>query len=71
MKGQIFSLDLIYAIIILLLIVGTLSIVSLQYVQYEREASINRDLEIKSQYASNTLLYSPGVPSDWEERITG
>jgi uncharacterized protein YpmB len=71
MRGQALSIDLVFAIMILLIIVSTLSVITLQYAQYENEKARNRDLEIKAQYASNTLLYSPGVPINWENTLNG
>lgn len=70
MKAQIISLDIMFAIVIILIILTSMTVVLLQYTSFEEEQSENRDIEIKTQTAINSLLLTPGVPSDWEVNIT-
>jgi len=70
MKGQMLSIDLVFSVIILLIIISALTIVLLQYTSFEEQQSQNRDIEIKTQAALNSLLLTPGVPFNWEVNMT-
>jgi hypothetical protein len=70
MKGQMLSTDLVFSVIILLIIISALTVVLLQYASFEEQQSQNRDIEIKSQAALNSLLLTPGVPFNWEVNMT-
>jgi hypothetical protein len=70
MKGQMLSIDLVFSVIILLIIISALTVVLLQYASFEEQQSQNRDIEIKSQAALNSLLLTPGVPFNWEVNMT-
>jgi uncharacterized membrane protein YqjE len=65
-RAQILSFDLMFAIVILLVIVGAMTLVLLQYAAFEEQQAQNRDIEIKTQAALNSLLLTPGIPADWE-----
>jgi len=64
------SIDLVFSVIILLIIISALTIVLLQYTSFEEQQSQNRDIEIKTQAALNSLLLTPGVPFNWEVNMT-
>ena len=68
MKAQILSVDLMFAVIILLVIISALTLVLLQYASFESQQAQNRDIEIKTQAALNSLLLTPGVPFNWENQ---
>jgi Tfp pilus assembly protein PilV len=66
MKGQIFSFDLIFAVIVLLIIISALAAITTQYALNQQAASQNRDIQIKTQAAMNSLVLTQGVPYNWE-----
>ena len=68
MKGQILSVDLMFAVLIILIIISTLTLVLTQYAIFEGQQSRITDASIKAQAAADALLLTPGVPSDWETR---
>lgn len=66
MRAQILSIDLMFAVIIILIIISAMTLVLLQYSAFESQQAQNRDIEIKTQAALNSLLLTPGVPYNWE-----
>jgi Tfp pilus assembly protein PilV len=66
-KAQIVSNDLIVAVLIILVIVGALSAILVEYLNFEQQRAENRDLELKGQGAISTLTSTSGSPSNWEE----
>lgn len=66
MKGQIFSLDLMFAVVIILIIISGLALIALQYTAFHDREVQNRDLELKTQAAMNSLILTPGIPYNWE-----
>lgn len=70
MKAQVVSTDLMAAVLIILLIVGALSAILIEYLNFEQQRSENRDLELKGQGAVSTLTSTQGYPSNWEEGVS-
>jgi Tfp pilus assembly protein PilX len=62
MKAQVVSLDLLFAVIVILTIISALGIVMLQYTTLETQISSNRDAELKAQSAINSLTQTGGNP---------
>ncbi len=63
MKAQIFSMDLFFAIVVVLIIISAVSFVILDFVDiHERELEM-RDMQIRGQRAVDSLINSPG---DWD-----
>lgn len=67
MKAQAISMDLFFAIIILLVIVTALGIIVFEFTNLQEQKAQNRDMQLKGQSAINSLIYSPGSPN-WEEK---
>ncbi len=66
MKAQIFSMDLLFAITILLIIISAIGFVVIQFTEFhERETNL-RDMQIKGQTAANSLVNTPGSEG-WEQ----
>lgn len=68
MKGQILSVDLMFAVLIILTIISALTLVLTQYAVFEGQQSQLTDVSIKTQEASDSLLLTPGVPANWESK---
>lgn len=66
MKAQIVSLDVMFAALIVLTIMGGLGVLLYQYTIYEQQQTGLRDLELRSQPALNVLMSTKGSPDDWE-----
>jgi hypothetical protein len=69
-KAQVVSTDLMVAVMIILLIVGALSAILIEYLNFEQQRSENRDLELKGQGAVSTLTGTQGYPANWEQDVT-
>lgn len=68
MRAQIISLDVMFAALIVLTIVGALSVMLYQYTIYERQQSELNELELRSQPALNVLTSTKGAPVDWNTK---
>lgn len=66
-RGQIVSMDLMVAVLILLVIIGAAGVLLTDYLNFEHQQSENRDLEFRGQEAENSLINSPGNPPNWED----
>ena len=66
MKAQAISQDLLFSVIIIILIIGALGIILFEFNNFEAQRELNRDMNIKSENAMNSLLQTPGNPEDWE-----
>ena len=68
MKGQIISMDLMVASLIVITIISGLGVLLYQYTIYETQQSELTALSLRSEPALNVLMSSSGNPSDWETR---
>ncbi|MDD5182350.1 MAG: hypothetical protein PHC66_04240 [Candidatus Nanoarchaeia archaeon] len=68
MKAQIISLDVMFAALIVLTIIGGLGVLLYQYTIYEKQQAELGDLELRSQPALNVLMSTKGNPDDWETK---
>ena len=66
MKAQIMSQDLVFAVILIILIVGALGVIIFEFDVFETQRSQNRDMRLKSENAMDSLLQTPGNPTNWE-----
>lgn len=66
MKAQIISLDIMFAVLVLLTIIGALGVILYQYAIYEQQQSELSALELRSQPALNVLMSTKGSPDDWD-----
>ncbi len=64
MKAQIFSMDLFFAIVVILIIVSAIGFLVLDFTEIHQREVEMRDMQIKGQRAVDSLVTSPG---DWEE----
>lgn len=67
MKGQIISMDLFIAIMILMIIIGGVGVMIYEFKVHEEQAALNRDMQLKGETAINSLIYSPGTEG-WENK---
>ena len=67
MKAQVISTDLMIAVVILLIIIGALGALILEFTSFEEQKALNRDMELKGQEAMASLTKTPGNPVNWEE----
>ena len=65
-KAQILSMDLLIAVLIVLIIMGTLAVFLYQYQIYDEQQKQLRDLELRSEPALNVIMLTKGNPEDWE-----
>jgi len=68
MKAQIISLDVMFAALIVITIIGALSVMLYQYTIYDRQQSELKELELRSQPALNVLMSTKGAPENWETK---
>lgn len=66
MKAQVVSQDIVFAVVILLIIVGALGVIISEFNTFESQREQNRDMVFKSENAIDSLLQTPGNPEDWE-----
>lgn len=64
-QAQIFSLDLMIAVLIVLVITGSLSVLLYQYQIYDEQQTQLSELEMRSEPALNVLMLTQGNPEDW------
>lgn len=67
MKAQAMSLDLIIAIIILLIIISGIGFILIEFSNFQEQSAKNRDMLLKGQSATSSLVQTPGNPPNWEE----
>ena len=68
-RSQAISMDLIFAVIIILSIITTMSVMVEGFTETELNSQSHRDMEIKAQSAINSLTETGGNPIYWEEII--
>ena len=69
MKAQVVSLDLLFAVIVILTIISAMGVVMFQYTTLETQIKSNRDAELKAQNAINSLTQTGGNPPNWDQLI--
>jgi hypothetical protein len=69
MKGQILSVDLMFAVLIILIIISALTYVLTQYAVFEMQQQQNTDIEVKIQAAASSLLLGTGNPPTWQTQV--
>ena len=70
-KGQIFTVDMIFALSVFLFVLASSIIFSSELANNAELTTLNASKKASASFAVNTLAHSPGDPSDWQNASLG